>query len=440
MSSPVVGSAARPALSQTVNAALPIMVLLPFVALLALVMRGGIVSPRFSAAAMFAGLTVPVLLGFVALTRRRFPRAGVVAALHALAWTPAIGLLCAQELGGTIVASPSNGLRCGTGLMMFVFVAAPVIAVVLELGGYALGRLFARRGTDGALRVGAFGGVALALIAFAFAAARLGRPDADSYLASLATVADLAPGGDVVFAGRTLRTRVVPVVEPAAVVDPSTGDVKVAAPSHVECQLTGIGTMEVLPMVRSACPRARIRSDGRGDLAVLELDGVDAFPWARSVFLAFDPRTGATVGITPRSIADRTAPPLGWTIGAGIGSLFGLALLLVGRRVRRDAEGLTGVQADHIGAGLVRLPTGEVVTVEAAAPLPVGRVLLVEQADHAPTYRAPGSPTFGAAFAGTLAVLRADRADRASSLTAVGLAVAALGATPLVVARVLGGL
>jgi hypothetical protein len=67
-------------------------------------------------------------------------------------------------------------------------------------------------------------------------------------------------------------------------------------------------------------------------------------------------------------------------------------------------------------------------------------VLLVEQADHAPTYRAPGSPTFGAAFAGTLAELRAERTDLAASFLAVALAVAALGATPLVVARVLGAL
>jgi hypothetical protein len=412
-------------------------VILPLLAFLALVIKAGVQGERFSAAAMFAGLTAPALLAAVALTRRRFPRAGVVAAIHALAWTPAIALLCAQALGEALVADRSQGMRCGTGLMALVFVAAPVVAVVLVVSGLALGLLFARRATDGVLRVGAFAGVALALIAFVFALPRLAWPDADSYLARLATVAELAPGGDVVFAGRTLRTRVVTVVQPA-MTDPS--GVHVDAWPHVECELTGLGEMHVLPADSGTCPRARVRTDGRGDLALLELANppTDPAPW--SAHFAFDPRTGATTAITPRLIAGRTAPPIGWTVGGGFGALFGLAMLLVSRRLRRDAARMTGVEAEHLGVGLVRLPTGEAVTVAAAGALPAGPVLLVEQADHAPTYRAPGSPTFGAAFAGTLAELRAERTDLAASFLAVALAVAALGATPLLVARVVGSL
>jgi hypothetical protein len=435
--SPAVGSPARPDVAQSVTAALPMVVLLPFLALLALVMKGGITTPRFSAAAMFAGLTAPLLLGFVALARRRFPRAGVVAAFHALAWTPAIAIVCAQALGDVLVEEQLHRMRCGTGLMAFLFVAAPVVAVVLVVSGLALGLLFARRATDGVLRVGALAGVALALIAFVFAAPRLGRPDADSYLAQLATVAELAPGGDAAFAGRTLRTRVVTVVEPQSADDTI---VKAAPGSHVECQLTGLGEMEILPAESGTCPRVHLRADARGDLAVLELEDAPAYPRASPVRFAFDPRTGVKTSITPRSIADRTAPPLGWTVGAGVGGLFGLAFFLVGRRILRDAARIAGVEAEHLGVGLVRLPTGEVVTVEAAGALRPGPVLLVEQADHAPTYRAPGSPTFGAAFAGTLAERRAERTDLASSFMAVALAVAALGATPLLVARVLGAL
>jgi hypothetical protein len=438
MPSPAVGSAVRPDVSRTVTAALPMVVLLPFLALLALVVKAGVTSPRFSAAAMFAALTAPLLLGFVALARRRFPRAGVVAAFHALAWGPAIAIVCAQALGEVLVEEHLHQMRCGTGLMAFLFVAAPVVTVVLVVSGLALGLLFARRATDGVLRVGAFASVALALIAFVFAAPRLGRPDADSYLASLATVAELAPGGgEAAFAGRTLRTRLVTVVEPQTADDTI---VPAGATAHVECQLTGLGEMESLPGEYGTCSRVRIRVDPRGDLAVLEVEDARASPHEWSARFAFDPRTGVGTSITPRSIASRTAPPIGWTVGAGVGGLVGLAFLLVGRRVQRDAARMTGVEAEHLGVGLVRLSTGEVVTVEAAGALPAGPVLLVEQADHAPTYRAPGSPTFGAAFAGTLAELRAERTDLAASFLAVALAVAALGATPLVVARVLGAL
>jgi hypothetical protein len=55
-----------------------------------------------------------------------------------------------------------------------------------------------------------------------------------------------------------------------------------------------------------------------------------------------------------------------------------------------------------------------------------------------PTYRTTGSPSFGVAWLGTLSQLRQARTDLAASLDGLAIAAATLGATPLVVARLLG--
>ena len=179
--------------------------------------------------------------------------------------------------------------------------------------------------------------------------------------------------------------------------------------------------------------------DPRGDLAVLEWDYTSASPSAWLPRVAFRPTTGAAIAISGESIADRTSPPLGWIVGAALGGVLGLGFYLAGARVRRRAMQMAGIEAEHLGLGLVRLPGGESVTVDAAASLLIGPVVLTDRKDHAPTYRATGAPTFSAAFAGRLDGLRAARTDLAASLQTAALALAVLGATPLVVARIVGG-
>ena len=127
-------------LSRTMLAALPVALLLPFVGALALVVRAGGPSPRVSSSAAFAVLASLTLFALVALTRLRRPRAGVLAACHALAWAPFLAACAWQSIDEAIVSRPMRG--CGTGLMAFVMLVVPVGAVVLLVLGTAAGTLF----------------------------------------------------------------------------------------------------------------------------------------------------------------------------------------------------------------------------------------------------------------------------------------------------------
>jgi hypothetical protein len=197
-----------------------------------------------------------------------------------------------------------------------------------------------------------------------------------------------------------------------------------------ECQLSGLAETQLLSMTDDECPPLRLFMDPRGDLAVL--DGKQ--------HLAFRLDTGATIAISADRISDRTAPPVGWTVGAGLGGSLGLCLYFVAQRIRRRAARIEGIEAEHLGLGTVRLPGGKSVIVAAAAALPLGAIVLTDPTERAPTYRLTGTPTFEAAFPGKLADLRAIRTDLAASCAAIALAAATLGATPLVVERVLGAL
>ena len=84
------------------------------------------------------------------------------------------------------------------------------------------------------------------------------------------------------------------------------------------------------------------------------------------------------------------------------------------------------------------LANGDRILVDAAAELPVGAVVLGGAQQQLPSYRVMGVPTFASARPGTLAALRSARTDLAASLDAIAIAAAALGATPLLVARIAG--
>jgi hypothetical protein len=196
------GRATKESLSRTVVAALPVAILLPFVCAIALIVGAGS-GPRMSSSALFAVLASLTLFGFVAVTRVRRPRAGVLAACHALAWAPCLIASVWQKIDEAIVSRPMRG--CGTGLMAFLMLVVPLGAIVLLALGTAAGLLFVRRTTDRALRSVAFGASGLALVAFAFAAMRMARPDPDTYLASLPQVAEVHAGAGATIAGRVYR-------------------------------------------------------------------------------------------------------------------------------------------------------------------------------------------------------------------------------------------
>jgi hypothetical protein len=418
-------------ISRNVIAALPIAFLLPFVAGLAAALDGIVSGPRVSTAATFAALVAPFLAGFLALTRRRRPRAALLAACHALAWSPAIAIGAWQAIDAGIVQSHTRG--CGTGIMAMFMVAVPVGGFALLAGGIAAGALLAHRETDRALRTVAILATGLALVAFAFALPRVARPDPDTYLASLTLEGELRADSEVQLAGRQFRYHRVTVAQP---LEQDEGTGAPPLPERAECQLLGLDRVETSYPGAGSCPVLRVRIDPGHDLAVL--DAAPSRSGGGVAPIAFHPTSGEELGITAVTIADRIGPPIGWTVGAAIGGLAGAAFAIAAGRVRRRAASLAGVEAEHTGNGWVILPDGHRLLVDSAAALPVGAVVLGEVTEHLPTYRLTGVPRFGSARTGTLALFRSAATDLAASLDGIAIAVAVLGATPLVIARIAG--
>ena len=419
-------------ISRNVIAALPVAFLLPFLGGIAAVLAGGASHRRVSTTAIFAALVALSLTCFVALTRRRRPRAGVLAACHALAWAPFIAVGAWQAIDEGIVQGHMRG--CGTGLMAMLIFAVPIGGFALLAGGIAAGAALAHRGTDRALRTVAVGATGLALVAFAFAAPRMARPDPDTYLASLQVAGELRADSEVQLLGRSFTYQRVAVTDPPfppPYDGPGDPD---PLPARAECHLTGLDRMETFYPGSGACPVLRVRVDAGHDLAV-----IDASPTSIGVApVAFRPSSGEQVGISAATVADRIGPPIGWTFGAALGGLVGAAFVVAATRLRRRAAALDGIEAQHVGNGFVVLPNGDRVFVDAAAELPVGVVVLGGATEQLPTYRIMGVPTFASARPGTLAMLRSASTDLAASLDGIAIAAAALGATPLIVARIVG--
>ncbi|MDB4938653.1 MAG: hypothetical protein JWP87_5625 [Labilithrix sp.] len=411
---------------------LPAALLLPFVAGLAMVIGDDHVEPQLSRSAIFTVLCTAFLAVFVAVTWRRRPRAGVFAASHAVVWVPLVAV-CAWQAVGEAIAD-QHPIRCGTGLMELMALALPIGGGVLLVLGALLGSGLAHRRTNGVLRLAAIGAVALSTIAFAFAVPRIGRPDPDTYVASLPEVAVLNVDSEVALAGRTYRYVLSHADYPVPAQESASAE---PAPSRAEeCGIAGLAEGRSLAPTYTGCPTVHVRMDVGHDLAIVE------WPYASSrsryETVAFHPSNGERVSLSPIDVADRIGPPIGWTLGAGLGALFGAAFAFAASRIRRRATRFEGADAKHHGAGLVELASGETIRVDVAAELPVGDVILARRAETMPTYRTTGAPVFGIALPGTLEELRNARTDFAASLDAVALAAAALGATPLVVARMIG--
>jgi hypothetical protein len=416
--------------SRNVTAALPAALLLPFVGALAAIVSSGASRARVSTSAVFAALVALFLIGFVALTRRRRPRAGALAACHAFMWLPFVAIGAWQALDTPIVQG--YGRNCGTGLMAFLMLAVPVGGFALFGIGIGAGVGLAHRSTNRALRAGAVAATAVALIALAFAAPLIGRPDPDTYLASLPVVGELRADADVQLLGRSFTYRRVSVTDPPSVPDEGPGQ---PLPPRAECQLSGLDRMETFYPAGDGCPALRVLDDAGHDLAVID-SPASGRTGAGSI--AFHPSNGEELAVSVQSVADRIAPPIGWIFGAALGGIFGAAFVFAASRIRRRAAALAGTEAQHVGNGYVVLPNGDRVLVDVAAELPLGPVVLDAGTERLPTYRIMGAPTFVSARAGTLAVHGEAMTDLAASLDAIAIAVAALGGAPLVVARIIG--
>jgi len=423
-----------PDLARSSSASVAVAVLLPALACVAAFARPFAGTPRYSAAAMFTVLTSMLLAAFAAFTWRSLPRAAAVAAPLALATVAPLACAAASAITTPIVDSARDSVRCGTPLIGLLGLVAPVGGLGLLLGAFVGGRLFGRRSADGFLGVAALVGVALAGVAATFGAARAGLPDPDTFLHTFDTAAVLRAGENAVIAGREVR-----YVEARGTGGGAADEVSTSNPVAKECRLEGAAHVDALTYadLDGACTPVVLRTDARRELLVAyaSSDAEARYPLSAYRLPSFERAT-----VTPRLESDRLAPPLGWTLSAAFGAVAGAALLVLARSRRRVGAALEGVDARHLGAGEVELEGGARVLVPDAAALPVGPVVLRDRADIAASYREAGTSRFDHAVAGTLAGLRGDERDRVASLHAMALAIAVVGATPLLVARIVAGL
>lgn len=424
---------ARPRPQIPVSAALPLVLGLPVVGVAAALLKGSL-GPRFSGAAV---LTAASALGIVlvGLGHRRISRATLAAALACAPWILLVGLGALSVADDALVHDPV-ATKCGTGLMAAILFAVPVGGVLVVAASGALAAMSMSRRFDGAFRVAGIGGTAVAMLGLAFAAPRLGRPDADTYVARVPVVAELSVGEAVRIGGVPLRYAEVepPVSDPAD--DPEVPSLPPGG--YRECSLEGLEGLPPLGDASFGCPRVRVRLDEAGDFAIVEAlyPGALEGTWGRVA--AFRPSTGRTTAIRPSDLKGRLAPPLGWVAGAAIGGTAGVLFLALARRTRRRAAGVAGEDARHEGDGWLVLGDARRVRVPSAASLLVGDVTVELEGERGETYREAASPGVLRVTPGRVADARAALVDLAVGLEASAFAVAGLGAAPLVAARVFG--
>ncbi len=379
---------------------------------------------RFSVATSFAVVVALVLLGFIALTRDRLPRAGVGAAVGATTWTATIGWFVLDRLQTPLVYAES-GMRCGTGMMGLLVIVVPFVLVVAFAVNMALVFATTSRTFDRLVRGAALIATALATISLGFSAPRWQLPDPDTYLASLPDGIIAKPGANLRIAGHEIQY------------------VATKVPSEhlggVACRLEGNGRSHVVDhhIVPGECPTMKLRVDPRGDYAFVFASTPDSSLPTWTPRLALRTSDLEAVDFRASLVADRLAAPLAWRDGALAPTTLALLLLFVGHCVRRFAAARPGRAAHHRGDGLCHLadaPDALPVRVAAAGSLPVGPVVLYGPARPKSAYRDGAGPTFTDARAGA----PTRETDLAASLEAVALAAALLGATPLFVARLFG--
>jgi hypothetical protein len=325
------------------------------------------------------------------------------------------------------------------GLMVLGF---PLVGLVVVGGSLALTLAGARRAIDRAVRMTAGLGLGLGAILVILAWAKSGRQEPDTYLTSLPTVAVLDAGQGARLAGHDLRYE--RTLSPAR--RPWPDDV-------VELRCVIIGVVGASPIMERAgleadlekeyetsCPRVRLLVDPRGDLAFVVSDDVRrAETLPRLSFRTVD---ASAIEISTSKIADRLAPPRGWRIGGAGAVACGGFLMLCFARLRRRAWSVIGREGYHRGGGLVELSSSELlvtVGVPAASGLPVGPVVISGKGVPATAYpRDRPTLSFHHARVGTLASLRMELSDRATSMSALALSALVLGLMPLLISRLYG--
>jgi hypothetical protein len=383
-------------------AALPALLALPIAAVIVAPLQGN--DGLLSASGMFAVLVAIGLAATLALTWRKRPRAGAAAALGVVAWVVGIAILVGFSFDDPIVSD--RAVHCGTGLMGLLMILVPLLWAAFTSGSIALGAVGANRASDPFIRIAAPIAVVIAAAAFVHGVRGGARPSASAFVASLPPQADIRPGEATVIGEQSLRY----------------AETKANDAPEPTCLLY-VGTQSAEYW---KCPSLRLRFDAVSRLLfVTPLDGAGAEGLAG----AFAIETGVAVAVRPSMLAGRIAAPRAWVIDAAASALLAFLLLLVSTRVRRRIE---GTEAVHEGEGAIAID-GVTVHAPLAIDLPLGPVV-VRRAEVSPTYRTHAAPSIASVEAGTLASLEAAEIDRVTSVRACAIAIALLGAAPLLVA------
>jgi hypothetical protein len=381
---------------------------------------------------VFGAVTVVVaaLAAVVVVRHNHDPRAGVLAASHAIVWTAVVAGAAAASLESQGVGFRSSEQAVGYYPLFDGGPEAPAVwpkvAVVAALLSAVV--LLIRHRGDSACRVLAVSATALAFAVVAFAL--LHRPAPEDYVKSLSThkLGELPIDSHLTMAGRTFRYQR-EIVELLVENGHETASV---------CRFEADGSAWTLRQHGGCgCPytRGHNRPHGPTDCPTLTVSAnYNADIVLVGNYIGFRLSDGSVVHNNALRFADRVARPPGWTLTAAFGGIVATFLLGLAHQRRRRAA-LAGQEAYHLGDGRVTLANGATRRVEAALHLPIGAVVLTELSCVEQAYRTNG-PMFVAATAGTLRELEARRTDLAASLESIALAAAILASAPLFVVSV----
>lgn len=368
-----------------------------------------------SVAAVFAVMTTLGVLGLARAFRSYARRAGMIASVVVLAWAPIVLFLCADAANQPLVTS---GVRCGTGMMAFLFLAVPIaLAVGFSVLG-ALGIVVARApAADGVLRAAATAAVIGGALVIGLALRKRGV-DQDAYSDALVVIAEsTGPTNGVVFREDDGCTVTLP--DPRGAVD-----------------TRGAAAWALDQANPEPCPRRRVVQDPRVSITFVQAD-VPGVGWTMvSAVQGHEVKRE----VTTRDVATSIRPSRGWVGGAIAGVSLALVALAWAAALRRKLGRLLGgalVQGTHLGDGWVEVE-GHGRRRLRDAFVPIGPVVIEDAPERGATYRDDGVGRAALVRRGTVAdLLEATRDARAD---AWGLAVCAvaLSVTPLLAARIQG--
>jgi len=369
--------------------------------------------PRYGTGAAVAVGSGAVLVVFFGRFRR-LPRAGMVAAVHALSWAFIVFHASMRTLDLPFVGLRPLAEQEGIGDHGVPTVVAWVVLSSMLMGVHlvAADRPHVRAFLDSWLGRFAVSATVVVIASAGIAFVRGGQPEPDAFLGRFDKLGELRPGEVSQFRGMQLVF---------------------TSPSATPGELGGCTVhtfFDVEPSPSTDCGVVTVSVDPWRQYLLVER--------ASGVKDVFEIASWHRVPLRPANVAGQLSPPVAWTAGAGIAALLavGMLALALHARQRRDdvlAGSAGSVEGVHLGDGVVELAdrrSAEVATA-LAARLPRGPVVVRGPSTVGASYREAETVRFAEAEAGTLEELHARAHEEMTSFVGLAAAVACLGLAPL---------